>query len=232
VSIFAAASLQNVLGTLSEHVKATTGHQLIIVAAGSSALARQIQQGAPADIFISANAAWMDLLEREGHILPQSRVDLLSNRLAIIAPRQDTGPGIDPGDPQTLGPWLGAQGRFAMALVQSVPAGIYGAQALKHLGLWDTLAPRIAQSDNVRAALALVATGAAPLGLVYATDAMAEPRVQILAVIPETAHEPILYPAALVSDRDAAKAVLAYLQSGAARDLYESHGFSQPESAP
>jgi molybdate transport system substrate-binding protein len=120
---------------------------------------------------------------------------------------------------------LGA-GRLAMALVEAVPAGIYGKTALEKLGLWDSVAPRVAQTDNVRAALALVAVGAAPLGVVYASDAQAEPRVHVVAIFPETSHPPILYPAAAVAgrDTDAVRAFLDHLQSGAAQDALRAHG--------
>lgn len=228
VTIFAAASLKNALEDIRQDFEATTGHSLTLSLAGSSLLARQIELGAPADIFLSANAKWMDHLEASGRLLRGSRRDLLANSLVLVAPAATAKPISGFDDPLLL-QQLG-QGKVAMALLQAVPAGIYGKEALQSLGLWDRLAEQIAQSDNVRAALALVAAGEAPLGVVYATDALVEPRVTVLARFPTSSHAPIRYPLAQIqpADPDAVPAVSAfmkYLQSSAAQEIFSAAGF-------
>ncbi len=225
VTVFAAASLKTVLDEIVPGLGATLGVTAQVSAAGSSALARQIEAGAPADIFVSANPGWMDRLEAAGRLAPGTRADLLTNRLVLVAPGAEGPPlALGPGAP--LAARLG-DGRLAMALIDAVPAGIYGKAALESLGLWDAVRTRIAQVDNVRAALALVALGAAPLGVVYATDAAAEPRVHVIATFPTDSHPPIRYPAALTraGDRAPARAVLAYLRGPAARAVFERQGF-------
>lgn len=226
LTVFAAASLGTALETLAGRFSRATGHGVTVSPAGSSTLARQIQLGAPADLFISANRAWMDVLEKEGLVLPGSRVDLIANRLVLIAPA-GSARAVDLTDRWDVDAALGP-GRLAMALVDAVPAGIYGQAALRHFGLWEALAPRVAQSDNVRAALALVASGAAPLGIVYASDAEAEPRVRVVAEFPAESHPAIVYPAAVLAQGpapDAAVQFLGYLQSPPARDHFRSQGF-------
>lgn len=225
VTVFAAASLKSALDDLA----ATYAHPVQISYGGSSTLARQIQHGAPADVFISANAAWMDVLEQDGLIIKDSRQSLLTNRLVLIA-----GPDVD-GD-LTIEPGFdlaGAIGRdhLAMALVNAVPAGIYGVAALQSLGVWEEVAPSVAQTDNVRAALMLVALGEAPYGIVYATDAAASPEVQVVGTFPEASHPPIRYPAALVTGANAApaRAFLDYLGTPAAGKIFQRHGFGSPE---
>ena len=227
LTVFAAASLANAMAEVAARFESATGHEVAVSAAGSSALARQIQRGAPADVFVSANPGWMDLLEEEGRILPQTRIDLLRNRLVLIAHGQSAG-RAEIGPDLDLAGRLGDR-RLAMALVEAVPAGIYGKAALTTLGLWATVAPRVAQTDNVRAALALVATGEAPLGIVYATDAAAEDDVSVVGTFPEDAHPPIVYPAAAVSDSAAARAFLDWLTGPAARAVFEGHGFSMAQ---
>ena len=171
VTVFAAASLKPALDEIADRYETDSGHQIHRSYGGSSALARQIQHGAPAQLFLSANTAWMDALEADGLLAPDTRRDLLTNRLALIAPANS---------PLTLAPEEGApmakalgDDRLAIALVQAVPAGIYGRQALTYLGLWDQVQLHLAQTDNVTAALRLVSLGEAPLGIVYATDARA-----------------------------------------------------------
>lgn len=227
VTVFAAASLRNALQDISAEFQADTGHTLRLSYAGSSALARQIERGAPADVFISANVDWMDHIAKEGLIAPDTRFDLARNRLVLIA--------HGPADPVELTSdfdlaALIGDSRLAMGLVQAVPAGIYGKAALTALDQWNAVAPRVAQTDNVRAALALVATGAASYGIVYATDAVADPRVTVIAEFAPDTHPPIIYPAAAVIGRDAAavRGVLAYLQSDAARQALERQGFQAP----
>ncbi len=225
VTVFAAASLKTAVDEIADGFAAATGDRATVSLAGSSALARQIQQGAPADVFISANEAWMDVLEEDGRIAPGTRFDLARNRLVLIAhgadaPPVEIGPGLD-----LTGLLKGS--RLAMALVEAVPAGIYGKAALESLGLWDAAAPLVAQADNVRAALALVALGEAPYGIVYATDAAAESRVTVVGRLPEDSHPPIVYPAAAIAGRDtaAARRFLQYLRGDAARAALARHDF-------
>ncbi|MSU90419.1 molybdate ABC transporter substrate-binding protein [Rhodobacteraceae bacterium 2CG4] len=230
VTVFAAASTREALDRAAEAWEAETGHEVVLSYAGSSALARQIQQGAPAQLFLSANADWMDVLQDEGLIDPDTRSDLLGNRLVLIA-----APGAvlpDPLAPGALARALDDE-RLAMALVDAVPAGIYGKAALAHLGLWDALAPKVAQADNVRAALALVARGEAPFGVVYATDAAAEPAVTVAARFPPDSHPPIRYPLAAMRDAGPeARALLRWLNGPQAAAIFRDHGFTVPDRAP
>lgn len=227
IVVFAAASLKNALDEAAATFTAETGTDVTLAYAGSSALARQIEAGAPADVFISANVAWMDWLAARERIVHASRRDLLGNRLVLIAVgRGSPQIALEPG--ATLDTRLD-EGRIAMALVDAVPAGIYGKAALTALGAWDALAPRVAQADNVRAALALVARGEAPYGIVYATDAAATDDVTVVAEFPAASHPPIVYPAAVVAetaDAAAAAEFIAFLASDAARPLFERQGFT------
>ena len=226
VTVFAAASLTNALDRVAAAWTAETGQTATLSYAGSSALARQIQQGAPADIFISASADWMDAVEASGDLRPGTRRDILGNTLVLIAHGQDAAP-VTIDATLDLAGMLGDQ-RLAMALVDAVPAGVYGKAALTHLGLWDTLAPRIAQADNVRAALAFVARNEAPLGIVYATDAAVEDSVTIIGTFPAGSHAPITYPAAITAQSDSpeAEAFLAFLSSDTARAIWQDFGFA------
>lgn len=226
VLVFAAASLTGALDRVAEAWAAETGHRAVMSYAGSSALARQIQEGAPADIFISASVEWMDALAVSGDLRPDTRRDVLGNALVLVAHGRDAAPvTLDAGLDL---PGLLGDGRLSMALIEAVPAGIYGRQALSALGLWDGVAGRVAQSDNVRAALAFVATGEAPLGIVYATDAAAEDNVTVIATFPPGSHDPIVYPAAITaqSDSPAAASFLDFLSGPAARAIWAEAGFS------
>jgi molybdate transport system substrate-binding protein len=225
VTVFAAASLKNALDEISTNFEADTGQSVSLSLAGSSLLARQIALGAPADIYLPASPEWMDYLQEQNRLEPGSRRDLLGNRLVLVAPAQSAQAISGFDDPQLLGQ-LG-EGKVAMALVEAVPAGIYGKAALQELGLWQELAPHIAQTDNVRAALALVAAGATPLGVVYASDAKAEPRVTVLAEFPSSSHAPIRYPMARIQGARgaAADALFTYLQGPEAREAFVSAGF-------
>ncbi|MEZ5713766.1 MAG: molybdate ABC transporter substrate-binding protein [Paracoccaceae bacterium] len=227
ITVFAAASLKNALGDIAPKFEEATGHHLVISLAGSSALARQIEQGAPADVFISANPGWMDHLEEAGLVAEGTRRDLLRNSIVLIAHDAPATPVTLSAD-LDLDSLLGEDGKLAMALVEAVPAGIYGKAALEHLGLWGAAAPRVAQADNVRAALALVALGEAPYGIVYATDAHAEPKVSVVAEFPADSHPPIVYPAAILAghESEAASALLSYLDGPAARLEFERQGFT------
>ncbi len=225
VTVFAAASLKTVLDDLQPDYQKHSGHELRLVYAGSSILARQIGQGAPADVFISANVAWMDVLEKQGFLASTSRVDLIGNRLVVISPQA--------GEPIEMREFATLEGRVAMGLVEAVPAGIYGKQALEFHGLWEALKPRVVQTDNVRAALALVARGEVALGIVYASDAEAEPRVYLRAEFEAASHAPIIYPAALTSKAGSGGAqYLAFLQSDAAQKRFEQHGFLRLGARP
>lgn len=226
VLVFAAASLKTALDVIATDYQAQTGQSVTVSYASSSVLARQIELGAPADVFISANEGWMDVLQQNGLLNDASRVDLLGNRLVLI--------GTPDAEPALIEPGLDLQARLdggylAMALVDAVPAGIYGKAALQNLDLWESVQGQVAQADNVRAALALVATGAAPIGIVYRSDAQAEPRVQVVGDIPKDAHGPIIYPASLTKVAGPqAQAFLTYLQAGSAQAEFQRQGFTLP----
>ncbi|MBE3639993.1 molybdate ABC transporter substrate-binding protein [Mangrovicoccus algicola] len=226
VTVFAAASLKDAMDRIAPAFHEATGHDLAVSLAGSSALARQIEAGAPADVFISANETWMDHLDDAGLIAADTRFDLAGNALVMAGPDGAAPVVLDDTLTATLG-----EGKLAMALVDAVPAGIYGKAALSSLGLWDAVAPQVAQADNVRAALALVAMGAAPLGIVYATDAAAEPRVDVVATFPADSHDAILYPAAALAGHEgaAAAAFLDYLQGDEAGAVLTELGFTLPQ---
>lgn len=226
VVVFAAASLKNALDNINAQRQRETGKKATISYAASSALARQIEQGAPADLFISADRDWMDYVQQRNLIKAGTRGDLLGNRIVLIADRNSTlttklAPGAD------LASLLGS-GRLAMADVKAVPAGKYGKAALEALKIWPTVEGKVAQAENVRAALLLVSRGEAPLGIVYRTDAAADPNVKIIDAFPENTHPPIIYPAAVTaaSTHPDAAPFLAYLKSAAAKPLFEKQGFA------
>ncbi|QAX32034.1 molybdate ABC transporter substrate-binding protein (plasmid) [Leisingera sp. NJS204] len=224
ITVFAAASTKTALDEAAAAYMAETGRSAALSYAGSPALARQIQLGAPADVYISANPGWMDVLQQDGLIVPASRLDLLTNRLVLIAHGEDAAPmDLETAD---IGARLG-ESRLAMALVDAVPAGIYGKAALTALGQWPSVVSKTAQTANVRAALALVASGEAPMGVVYASDAAAGSNVTVVAEFPEDSHPPVIYPAAAISGGNAAEAqaFLNYLRSPAARGIFLRHGF-------
>ena len=226
ITVFAAASLKNAMDDVAAQWEENTAHTATVSFAGSSALARQIQHGAPADVFISANTGWMDALESGGRIAPQSRFDLLRNRIVLAAHKGsginlEIAPGFDLA--AALGP-----ARLAMALVDAVPAGIYGKAALKSLNVWRDVGPKVAQADNAAAALALVAAGEAPLGIVYATDAAASDRVRVVDTFPAATHPDIVYPAAAIADSENPlnDDFLAFLRMAAARAAFARQGFT------
>ena len=222
--MFAASSTKNAMDEVAALYGAETGHQVTVSYAGSSVLARQIQQGAPADIFVSANTAWMDVLEIDNHIDTTSRFDLLGNSLVLVAPLSNT-LNVDLTQSETLVDMLG-DGWIAMALVDAVPAGIYGKSALRSLGIWDDVAQNVAQTDNARTALSLVSIGEVAMGIVYATDAKADENVSVIATFPSRTHLPILYPVAGVGAATPTKVhFLTFLKSNLARQIFERHGF-------
>ena len=226
VVVFAAASLKTALDAVAADYQAETGNTVTISYAGSNALAKQIIEGAPADIFISAAVNWMDEVEKAGLIVPGSREDLLGNTLVLVAHGKGAAP-VDIGSGTDLAGLLG-DGKLSMALVDSVPAGQYGKASLESLGLWSSVESHVAQSENVRAALALVSSGEAPYGIVYASDAVADDNVTVVATFPADSHKPIIYPAALLTGAaDAAdKAFYEALSSEAADAKFAGQGFA------
>jgi molybdate transport system substrate-binding protein len=225
VTVFAAASLSDVLQSVGESYQDKTGRPVAFSFAASSALARQIEASPGADLFISADSDWMDYLDKKGLMQHATRADLLGNDLVLVAPSTskitlNIAPGFD-----LKGALAG--GRLAVADPASVPAGKYAKASLTALGVWDSVAAQLAPAENVRVALAYVARGEAPLGIVYRTDALAEPRVRIVGVFPAGSHTPIVYPVALTKDAEPqARAFLDYLKSSAARAAFRKAGFT------
>lgn len=234
VTMLAAASLTEALSEIGERYRALTGAALRLSFASSSQAARQIEAGAPVDIFASANSFWMDYLVARGDVAAATRVDLLTNRLVAVAPAAADDCRIDFVAGGNLDSCLGASGRgahgrLAVGDPDHVPAGFYARQALTALGLWPTYENRLARADNVRAALALVARGESALGIVYATDAAIVPGLRVVAVFPAATHDPIVYPFALVEeakDRQAARRFFDYLSGPAALAVFVRHGFA------
>jgi molybdate transport system substrate-binding protein len=226
IGVFAAASLKTALDRIAADWQADTGNTVTLTYGGTPAMAKQIEQGAPADIFIAASVDWMDYVVDAGLMQAGTRRDILGNTLVVVGP-----PGAAPLDLGQGGD-LAARldgGKLSMALVESVPAGQYGKAALTALGLWDAVEAQVAQSENVRAALALVAAGEAPLGIVYDSDAVAEPRVSVVATFPAETHPPIVYPAALTAGADpAAAAFLDALSQPPATEVFVANGFIVP----
>lgn len=232
ITVFAAASLTDALSRVDSAYTGKSGAPVVVSFAASSTLARQIEAGAPADIFISADEKWMDYLAGKGLLEPDSRRDLLGNALALIAPSDST---LGPTAIDRTFPWqqaLGRDGRLAVADPGHVPAGIYAKEALTKFGQWPMLEPRLAPAEDVRGALALVERGEAPLGIVYVTDARVSTLVKIVGVFPAESHSPILYPAAIVKGA-ARKAVLDYfrfLNGSEARNVFNRYGFATPRT--
>jgi molybdate transport system substrate-binding protein len=223
--VFAAASLKDALDAVDAGWTKESGKQVVPSYAASSALAKQIEQGAPADIFISADEDWMNYLAEKKLIKPDTRFDLLGNTLVLIAPK-DSKIETKIADGFPLATLLG-DGHLAMANTDSVPAGKYGKAALTKLGVWNSVKDKIAQADNVRAALKLVSTGEAPLGIVYGTDAKSDLNVKVIDTFPEGTHPPIIYPIAITASSTNADAptLLAYLKSAAAQSIFKDQGF-------
>lgn len=226
--VFAAASLSDVLTTIGQKYEAETGRKVVMSFAASSVLARQIEASSGADIFFSADEDWMDYLATRGLIKPETRADLLGNKLVLVAPASSTLTlQIAQGFP--LLDALGG-GRLAVGDPDSVPAGKYARTALTSLGVWSSVVDHLAQAENVRVALAYVARGETPLGIVYLTDALAQKKVRVVGTFPEDSHLPITYPVALTKTAGAdAAAFLAFLTSPEARDIFAKAGFTNLE---
>ena len=226
VTVFAAASMKNALDDVDAAYTRKTGIKVVVSYAASSTLIKQIEQGAPADVFASADLDWMDYGSQKKAIKDATRVNLLGNRIVLIAPKDSKiadvaiGPGFDLAR-------LAGDGRIVTGDVQAVPVGKYAKAALEKLGAWAAAAPKFAMTENVRAALALVARGEAVLGIVYETDAKVEPGVKIVGAFPPHSHPPIVYPvAATVSAKPEANDYLAFLRTQAAKSIFENYGFT------
>lgn len=225
IVVFAAASLKDALDDINAQWQRETGKKAVISYASSAVLAKQIEQAAPADIFMSADTDNMDYVQKRDLIKPESRVDLLGNRIVLVA-EQNSKIALHIAPSFDLAGALGAN-RLAMADMASVPAGKYGKAALENLKVWPSVENKVAQAENVRATLILVSRGEAPLGIVYATDAAADPKVRIVDTFPTASHPPIIYPVALTKTaKPDAQAFIAYIESAKAKPLFEKQGFS------
>ena len=225
ILIFAASSMKNALDDVDDAYSKQSGVKVVASYAASSALMKQIEQGAPADVFLSADVDWMDYGAKRNLIKLDTRFDLLGNRLVLIAPKDSkTGEvAIAPGFNLAA---LAGDGRIAVGDVRAVPAGLYAKAALEKLGVWAAVEPKLAMAENVRAALVLVARGEAPFGIVYETDAEIDASVKIVGIFPEDTHPPIVYPVALTaSAKPDAAPYLAFLRAPAAKTIFERYGF-------
>lgn len=225
VTVFAAASLKEAMDEQAKHFEASTNNKVIVSYGASNALAKQIEAGAPADIFVSADLDWMDYLGERNLLAPNARFNLLRNTLVLIAPSSSSSTlKIAPNF--GLAAALGTE-KLVMANPDSVPAGKYGKSALEKLGVWTSVEKQVARAANVRAALVLVSRSEAPFGIVYKTDALADKGVKVVDTFPTDSYPPIVYPAALVatSKSTAAKPLLDYLRSVPARAVWEKYGF-------
>jgi molybdate transport system substrate-binding protein len=226
ITVFAAASMKNALDDVNAAFTKKTGVKVTASYAASSALMKQIESGAPADVFVSADLEWMDYGSQKKLIKDDTRVSLLGNRLVLIAPKDSK---VDAGTLSSTTDLarLAGDGRIATGDVKAVPVGKYAKAALEKLGLWASVEPKMAMAENVRAALVLVARGEAPLGIVYETDAKVEPNVKIVGAFPADSHPPIVYPVALTATAKADAAPYpAFLRSQAAKTIFETYGFT------
>jgi molybdate transport system substrate-binding protein len=229
VTVFAAASLKNALDAANAAWQAESGNETAVSYAASSALAKQIEAAAPADLFISADLAWMDYVAEKKLIKDDTRSNLLGNRIVLVAPKEKAA-AVDIKEGFDLAGLVG-DGKLAMGAVDSVPAGKYGKAALENLGVWSSVEGKVAGAESVRAALALVSRGEAPYGIVYETDAAADPGVAVVGTFPEESHPPIIYPVAILSESQspAAAAYLDFLKSEKAAPFFTQHGFTIPK---
>ena len=227
LTVFAAASLRNALDEADAAFDKATGVKVVASYAASSALVKQIEQGAPADVFVSADLQWMDYAAEHKLIRPDSRFNLLGNRLVLIAGKDSKldqvaiQKGFDIAK-------LAGDGRIAVADVKAVPAGLYAKAALESLGAWKAAEGKLAMAENVRATLAFVARGETPVGIVYETDAKVEPSVKIVGVFPESSHPPVIYPVAATAESKNAQVTryLDFLHTAVAKAIFERYGFS------
>ncbi|MBN9054976.1 MAG: molybdate ABC transporter substrate-binding protein [Rhizobiales bacterium] len=226
VTVFAAASLKNALDAANAVWQKETGNETAVSYAASSALAKQIEAAAPADLFISADLAWMDYVAEKKLIKDDTRSNLLGNRIVLVAPK-DNASTVEIKEGFDLAGLVG-DGKLAMGAVDSVPAGKYGKAALEKLGVWSTVEGKVAGAESVRAALAPVSRGEAPYGIVYETDAAADPGVAVVGTFPEDSHPPIIYPVAILSESQspAAGAYLDFLKSDKAAPFFTGQGFT------
>lgn len=226
VTVFAAASLKNALDAANVAWTKGSAKETTVSYAASSALAKQIEAGAPADVFISADLAWMDYVAEKKLIKDGTRSNFLGNRIVLVAPKDAATP-VEIKEGFDLAALVG-EGRLAMGAVDSVPAGKYGKAALEKLGIWPSVEGKVAGAESVRAALALVSRGEAPYGIVYATDAAADPGVAVVGTFPEGSHPPIIYPIAVLSESENADAdaYLDYLTSEKAAPFFTDQGFT------
>jgi molybdate transport system substrate-binding protein len=226
LTVFAAASMKNALDDVDAAYSAKTGVKVVVSYGASSTLAKQIEQGAPADVFLSADTDWMDYAAGKKNINEQTRVNLLGNSIVLIAPKDSKidniaiGPGFDLAK-------LAGDGKITTGDVKAVPVGKYAKAALEKLGAWQAAEPKFAMAENVRAALTLVARGEAALGIVYSTDAKVEPGVKVVGTFPPDSHPAIIYPVAATSTAKAEAAdYIAFLRSSAAKTVLEKYGFT------
>ncbi|HEY7843975.1 MAG TPA: molybdate ABC transporter substrate-binding protein [Bradyrhizobium sp.] len=226
LTVFAAASMKNALDDIDAAFTAKTGVKVSASYAASSTLAKQIEQGAPADVFVSADTDWMDYAISKKSINESTRVNLLGNSIVLIAPKDSKIDKVTISQGFDLAK-LAGDGRIATGDVKSVPVGKYAKAALEKLGSWQAAEPKFAMAESVRAALALVARGEAPLGIVYSTDAKVEPGVKVVGTFPADSHPPIIYPVAATSTaKPEAREYLDYLHSQAAKAVLEKYGFN------
>jgi molybdate transport system substrate-binding protein len=226
LTVFAAASMKNALDDVDTAYTAKTGVKISASYAASSALAKQIEQGAPADVFVSADTDWMDYVTAKKNIDEPTRVNLLGNSIVLIAPKDSKIDNVTIGQGFDLAK-LAGDGKIATGDVKAVPVGKYAQAALEKLGAWQAAAPKFAMAESVRAALALVARGEAVLGIVYSTDAKVEPGVKIVGTFPADSHPAIIYPVAATSTaKTEATDYLAFLKTSAAKAIFEKYGFT------
>ncbi|HHT8825001.1 TPA: molybdate ABC transporter substrate-binding protein [Yersinia enterocolitica] len=227
MTVFAAASLTNALQDIAAQYKKEKQVDVVASYASSSTLARQIEQGAPADLFISADQQWMDYAIDKQQMVANTRYTLLGNELVLIAPKDSKITKVEI-DKKTDWKKLLEGGRLAVGDPDHVPAGIYAKESLENLGAWATLAPEMARANNVRSAMALVERAEAPLGIVYGSDAIASDKVKVVGVFPEVSHKPVEYPMAIVKGHEnpTVTAFYDYLKSPAAAVIFEKYGFT------
>jgi molybdate transport system substrate-binding protein len=232
ITVFAAASMKNALDDVSAAYTKSTGTKVTASYAASSALARQIEQGAPADVFMSADLKWMDFLQEKKAIRADTRVNLLGNRLVLIVPKDSKVQKVDIAKGLDLAKLIG-DGRIATGDVKAVPVGLYAKAALENLGIWPSVESKFAMTADVRAALLLVSRGEATFGIVYETDAKVDPGVRIVGSFPEGSHPPVTYPVAATTNAKADVAgYLNFLRSGTAKAIFEKYGFTVLAAKP